>query len=683
MTTLLAALALLAYRLSFQLYPLYWARPSLVAGSASLLAPEGAFGMAVPTIAAFLGLVLTEVYLRRRILGRHFGEALAETDRTYAPVCLLLPCLLLLAPGAPAVPPLAFWLALDARHWLASLAFLGCLWLKLGGRVSPRLAPPVALVLLALVLLALTPRHRFTQPYDERFGTGDEPRYIRITASLLYDGDTDISNASDHVLGANKTERRLEIQPTGEARSLGGQVVAGRRGGEYYVYLPGFPLLLVPAMAIDSIVAPHHLWTVMSFCLLLGVVNAWSLSRLPGAGLALASALALTPPLLAYSFQVYPEIAASICVSASMIAILRGTSPPGRWEAAGFAAATTLLPWLHTKYYPLWGALLLGFLLRFRSLPKKRLALVLVAPALSVGLQSLYVFRIAGSFLPDALWVLNGYPRGGTLFNRQTLSGLHHLFFGGSEGLLIYAPQYLLGLFGLAGMWRRNRLGFWLSLSLLVPYVLAAASHDRGGAGGWSPPCRYFVPVIPVLAFGLAEWLEERPSAARKGALLVLLLASFWMGFGMLEERHFLYDREAFRTSGAVDPSPLLPAYPALLAVAALLYHAFERRWMRRSGVAVLAFALLLAAGHLPLRWSRPQSWTPARPSMQGRLVRPARSELFLFRDCEKPALRGLVSAAPAGEFVQWTRAGRIGWKLLEARALEGSEARRVEPICP
>jgi hypothetical protein len=443
-------------------------------------------------------------------------------------------------------------------------------------------------------------------------------------------------------------------------------------------------------MAIDSIFAPHHLWTVMSFCIFLGVLNALLLSRLvahalPGGkgSLALASGLALTPPLLAYSFQLYPEIAASICVSASMIAILRGPLRPGRWEAVGFAAATALLPWLHTKYYPLWGALLFAFLLRFRHLPKKQLALVLSAPAVSVGLQSLYVFGIAGSFLPDALWVLNGYPRGATLFNEQTPSGLYYLFLGPSEGLLLYAPHYVLGLLGLAALRKGSGFDLCLSLLLFVPYVLVAASHDRGGAGAWSPPGRYLVPVTPVLALGLAAWLRAGPSAARKAALLVLLLASFWIGLGMLAERNFLYDRDAFRASGAVDPSPALAAYPALLAAALILFRAFESGWMRPALLSALSFALLIAAGHLALGWSRPESWTPARPSMQGRLVHPARSELILFRDCARPSLRGLARAVPAGEFHQWTGGERVEWKLLRAEAPEGAASARVEPVCP
>jgi hypothetical protein len=222
-----------------------------------------------------------------------------------------------------------------------------------------------------------------------------------------------------------------------------------------------------------------------------------------------------------------------------------------------------------------------------------------------------------------------------------------------------------------------------LSLLLFVPYVLVAASHDQGGAGGWSPPSRYFVPVIPVLALGLATWLRARPSVARKGALLVLLLASFWIGLGMLEERNFLYDRDAFRASGAVDPSPVLYLYPALLGAAVLLFHVFESGWMRPSLFPALSFALLLAAGHVAFRWSLPESWSPARPSMQGRLIRPARSELILFRNCLDPSLRGLARAIPAGEFVQWTRGERIEWKLLRARAPEGTESTRVEPVCP
>ncbi len=603
-------------------------------------------------------------------------------------------------------------------------------------------------VALFVALVGLTPRGRFSQSYDERWGTGDEPRYVRLAASLLHDGDTDVSNADDLVarrFSPARTARGIESavaafgrsledivrsvagrSPEGEARSLGGQVVAGRQGGEYYVYLPGFPLLLAPAVAIDSLVAPNHLWVSLLTCLLLAVGNAFALARLVGivlgnrlGSLALAIGLVLTPPLFAFGFQLYPEIAASLCLTSFLI-VLVDPKPADKASFVFFALAAALMPWLHTKYYPLWAVSMIALVVRFRKDGRGRLALPLSFAFASVGLQALYMFSITGSIVPDALWVLNGYPRGAEIVNAQTLRGLYYLLFGRSEGLLVYAPHYLLAFAGLAALRRSHRFGFWLSLLLLVPYLLIAASHDQGGAGGWSPPARYFVPVIPVLALGLASFLKAGPTSPRVGALLALTSAAFWIGTGMLAERNFLYDRAAYLAAGALDPSPLLGsgspaeplarklAYPLLLVAGLFLLRTAERSRAPAYRFVVPFLLLVVGSGYAALAWAPPGDWTPPRP--RSRLVRPGRSSALVVSNCATPGVRleALerpseleVSAygferkwvAPSREalvvdvgvrraYRQWRTDKRVDWKLVELRAPPGGDPIRVEAVC-
>jgi hypothetical protein len=741
--------ALVGACLSFLSYPLYRARPKLLLEPASWLVPPALLSVVAPTLLAFAALLLGEAALRKRWQRISHPEAFQEALRSYSPVLVLLPCLVLLVPGAPGVPPLVSFLVLDALPFLLTLALGGSLVLKLKGVSLPRTPPRlVTAAALGLVLFALMPGHRIRQPYDERFGTGDEPRYVRIAASLLHDGDADVSNAAEHVARPLSVERTLRgvaalpgavarsfaeagasalgRPPQGEARPLGGQVVSGRRGGEFYVYLPGFPLLLTAPMALDALAAPGHLYAVIVFCLALAVVNALALERLgalvnlrPIVPLALASALAVTPPLAAYSFQVYPEVAASIALSVSMLVVLRDTGALTRRELLLFACGAALLPWLHTKYYPLLGAVVVGFLVRHRHLPGTRLALALAMPALALAAQSLYVFEITGSFLPDSLWVLNGYPRGAHLFNTDTLRGLYYLFLGRSEGLFVYAPYAAVAGPGLFAIHRKSRPAFWLCLVILVPYVLAAASHDQGGAGGWSPPARYFVPVMPVFTLALSAWLAGGRSSVRAASLAALLAASFWIGVGMLQERNFLYDRAAFRASGAVDPSPFLGssepseplsrkvAYPAFLAALLL-----SLRWAERKRAAVFVSAMLalaFVAGSSARLFSHPSEWTPPRDASAPLALRPGRVESVLFRSCSGTTLRFHGGEAPApvhvsgigfgrslvvpsstttelsveaGAFREWTREGRVDWTLLRVRSDSGRETIRVEPAC-
>jgi hypothetical protein len=763
---LLASVA--SFRLSFLLYPLYRARPAFALESFSVLLPPGFVSAAAGVLVPFALVVLGEALQRRRVLGCSFRDGLDESTRGYLPLVALLPCGLLLLPGAPGTSPLLLWVALEGRSWLATVAFAGALALKLRGplqalgrslsrRTSLRALPATVGVAVALfaILIALTPRERFHQTYDERFGTGDEPRYVRLAASLLHDGDTDVSNAAEQVgrpFSLRRTARgvgtaavactRALVEAVGvlagsrvEGRPhpLGGQVVAGRRGGEYYVYLPGFPLLIAPALALDSLVAPEHLRAAIVTCLLLATANAFALARLVELVLgdrhrigawALTVGLVLTPPLFAHAFQLYPEIAASLCLTSFLIVLL-GSAPCGRLSLVSVALAAALMPWLHTKYLPLWAVSMAALAFRGRR-EGSRFALPLALGAVSIGLLALYMFSITGSVLPDALWVLSGYPRGAELVNRQTARGLYYLFFGRSEGLLVYAPHYLLGLAGLLALRRFHRFGFWLSLLLLVPYILIAASHDQGGAGGWSPPARYFVPVTPIFALGLASFLREGASRARVGALVALSAASFWIGLGMLSERNFLYDRSAYLASGALDPSPLLGssaddepvarriAYPALLLAGFLLFRLAEKKDARLAWIAAGVALLVAVTGEAALFWAPAGSWTPGRARIQ--VVRPGRSAFVVVRDCPAPALRlegsedgptELEVSAHSFErgwvvppretmlvdvdvdvdsgagYLQWRGAEAIEWKLIALRVPENGERIRVEGVCP
>jgi hypothetical protein len=732
------ATALVAGRLSFVFYPFYRARTAFAIEPVSLVVPPGLGALVASTVVVFALALLVECRVRRRFQKVSLSDAFDNSVKTYSPALMLLPGLFLLTPGAPGVFPLVLFLALDARYWLVSAALGSCLALKLGeGRLPrPRRVVP-ALALLFLALVVLTPAQRFLQPYDERYGTGDEPRYVRIAASLLHDGDTDVSNAAENVgrrVSLERTARALASippaafrtaveavaaafgrPPEGEAASLGGQVVRGRKGGEFYVYLPGLPVLLLPAMALDSVVAPSYLGTVMLFSIALGALNAFAVYRLMTTvypegkdNLLVSMALALTPPLFAYSFQIYPEVTASICLSACAIPILRRSDSPPLRELLGFACGASLLPWLHTKYYSILGIVVLAFLVRHRNLAKTRLAVALGLPALAAGLQALYTFEITGSVLPDALWVLNGYPRGTHLFHAETPAGLHYLFLGASEGLLVYAPQYLFALLGLVALARQSRWAFGLSIAILIPHVLIAASHDEGGAGGWSPPSRYFVAVTPVLALGIAAWLSKRRSLGP----MVLFAASFWIGLGMLEERNFLYDRAAFLGSGVVDPSALLRSswlYPALLVSVVAILTWVERR-RARGAVAAGSIALVVVlAGQVSRLGSTPQEWIRAKNTEEPRALKPGRSEPVLFRDCAEPAieLQGGESATglrvrgagfsrdvvvpsttkteldvSGDAFHQWTGDGSVSWQLFSLRPSTDGGRLHIEPFC-
>jgi len=670
---LLIGLGLAIYVSTRLLVPVYRSRPEILLEPSSLLVPPGLLGLTSLALVAFAALTLVEVWLRRRA-GLTYRQGLALSLHSSQPLLLLAVFGLLFFPGVRFVPMLIWWLVLDGGKGLVSLAVLATAYSKLHfvrgylGSWSERGGGAASFgIALFLVLVVLTPQRRFTQAYDERWGTGDEPRYIRIAASLLHDQDADVSNAADRVgrpaqvlsffkgvlTWPHSALLALVQPPPGSAHPLGGQVIEGRDGGTYYVYLPGFPLLLTPAMALDSWLFPGRLPLVVGMCLVLAVLLSLALARLVepvlasrGASLLLGGGLTLAVPLFFSAFQVYPETTAALSLALMLRVVL--FSSPGWRSAFLFGLPAAILPWLNVRYLPIWGASLVAFgWVAWRARWERRLTVAAVGlPLLSLALHCLYVFHISGSFLPDALWVLNGFPRGMQLFHPETPRGLYYLLLGRDEGLLVYAPFFALALPGAFALRRRSTFAIVVTTAIFVLYLLAAASHEAGGAGGWSQPARYFVVLAPVLALWLGAWLAEPGGTGRRWAVMVAgLTVSVLMAQAMLAESNWVYDRQAFLAGGVIDPSPLLGlAYPILLTSALVLL----RLWKRASSLALgTLFVLTLAVADIR---TPSEAWVARGSREQTRplLVRPGRPLAVSWTSCESKGFE--LALSPVGE---------------------------------
>ncbi len=677
--------------------PVYRAHPEILVQPLSVLIPPGAGRAALLGALTFLMVWFLESVLYLIVLRLPWKRALRDSLCSYASLTALLAYSLLLLPGTAGVPMLGWWLLLDASPWFLTLIGVALVYRK-GAFVFAHIGglPPVRRLAgssfttifygigLLAVLTALTPDRRFSQPYDERWGTGDEPRYVRITASLLHDGDANIANAAEHI-GRRAEPFRFGShllswvgstfstigdvaavatgQSLGEPESLGGQVIRGKDGGTYYVYLPGFPLLIVPAMALDSIFFQGMLPLVILFCLVLGMVTAIFIARLiePYVGdrfdsYLLVAGLSLAPPFLFYCFQVYPEMTAALCLALILKVVLARSVGLGGAVVFGLAAA--MLPWLHTRYYLVLGVSVLAMVYKiWREQVSWKVGFWAIGlPVVAVGLQCLYVFHISGSLLPDTLWVVNGYPREGHFFNREALSGLYYLLVGREEGLLVYSPLYVLAIPGAVSLWRQSGFAAFVSIAVFVPYLMMAASHDQGGAGAWAPASRYLVPMTPILALWFAAWLGvPEVRRARWMVFFISVAASFWIGQGMLAERNFPYDRIAFLSSGVVNVSGLLgsvleresfwqrAAYPLVLVfvLAAVTMWGWKEK-ARLGGLAAVIVMLLLVTDAVSDARAPREIWLETAPGTSSMRLRPGRTVVSALPSCSvgPPRLR-------------------------------------------
>src|SRR3954447_811547 len=167
---------------------------------------------------------------------------------------------------------------------------------------------------------------------------GDEPHYLLAAKSIIEDGNPDLRD--EYASRAYAEFYPYDLRPHGA-------LTKGRVNEPHGV---GFPLLIAPAYAIAGakgvevfLAALAALAIVLGYLLALRIVpDPWAL----GATLAVA----LSPPLVAFSTAVYPELpaAAALC-GAALLALRIPVSPRRRtgWSAFGLVA---LLPWLGTKY---------------------------------------------------------------------------------------------------------------------------------------------------------------------------------------------------------------------------------------------------------------------------------------------------------------------------------------------
>jgi hypothetical protein len=206
------------------------------------------------------------------------------------------------------------------------------------------------------------------------------------------------------------------------------------------------------------------------------------------------------PPVLFYTAFLYTEVVVALCIALALRLLL---GSPGPRRAAAAALALSALPWLHVRMTLTAAALGAFALARLRGRP--RLAFLLTAGAMVV-LYAGYQYSVFGTVSPFARY---GGAMPAPIARATPLRTLAGLFLDGAYGLLPYAPVFLLALAGLPlalGRGRRDRWALALAgLGALLP-VLTWRNW-----WGFSPPARFTVPLVPVLALALGARLAAAP----------------------------------------------------------------------------------------------------------------------------------------------------------------------------
>lgn len=373
---------------------------------------------------------------------------------------------------------------------------------------------------------------------------GDEPHYLMVAESILRDGDLELErDYAEKRYGAFTSET---LAPHYRVR--------GRGGAIYSVHAIGLSVLILPAYALGGYPAVSLFMALLAALLareVRALLQAAGASERTAEGIAWL--LALSPPLVNFVGLVFTEVPAALVVARALRLGREADAPPGR--TLTWALPVVVLPWFNVRYAPV-TAILVLYALSARP-PRRRAVLVVVAAAVSAVAIGAYHFVLYGFFDPRLVWGRRPEFALGTL-----AEGLPGLALDQEFGLLPYAPVIVLCVAGFVRLARDGTRQAWAALALAA-VVIGTAGSWHMWRGGFNPPARFLVPLLPVFALGIAAAVQRGAGAS------VALLAgwSLWAGaLGAAQPALVHRDRDGtapfFRAwSGAEEWTRLLPGY--------------------------------------------------------------------------------------------------------------------------
>lgn len=364
--------------------------------------------------------------------------------------------------------------------------------------------PPLVFLLLPFAFyLALIP-----WSIHERAPDGDEPWFLLVTHSIAHDFDLDLANNYRDQDSLAFMPRAIGPQPGDPEESDG--AVYSRHGALLQT-------VMAPAYRVGGRAGA------MVVIAALTALGAWLLLDLTAfspdarARLIVYLAFGFTAPFLIYSQQIWAEVAAVLLAVAALrwINQLTGERDGPTPEARGddrvawvlLVLALALLPALKSRFGLVSAALALICLLRLDPARRRRGAVWLASTLVPAGVLVLLLNRARfGTVLGMHSWSELEFYRESAVAMALALNGM---FFDLAYGLVACSPIWLLLFPATVAAWQRNRRLLFEVALIAAPTLLLVATRLEW-YGGWSPPFRYGLVVLPFLALLLTPLFERR-----------------------------------------------------------------------------------------------------------------------------------------------------------------------------
>ena len=414
------------------------------------------------------------------------------------------------------------------------------LYRQTGRPLDARLPARWGLTFLVLASVAVPTFLVLPGPPDFHSLSGDEPHYLVIARSLWMDGDLEVgreyrerlllpfwrNELSPHTKPGADPATRYSIHGTGLAVWLTPWYGVGRNLSE-----TAFTVLIRFAMTFWLAAAAAALFLLIDDI-------AGTTAAIRG-----TAATVLTAPLLFAGAHVFPAVPVMALSCAAYLILRRG---PGIGGALAAGAMLGSLPWLHFKFAAITGVVALAGAYKMATDAERRRGGqrpwtpigALLGPVALAGLGHVaFTWTLYRRLSPLAIHLGSDPARREPAFGHDWSAyfmdpggifrtGIGY-FMDQKEGLLFYAPHFLLAIAGFAWMRRHRRFdAIVLALvfvALVGPYALSQET------GHWSPPARPVTGVLWTLGVALGIALALPTGNDRRGRILAglrgLLLA--------------------------------------------------------------------------------------------------------------------------------------------------------------
>jgi hypothetical protein len=326
---------------------------------------------------------------------------------------------------------------------------------------------------------------------------GDEPYYLLETESLVHDRDLDLSNQYRDL--SHSATGRTDLAP-----ELGDPV--GKHGEQYSRHEPFLALLMIPGYLIGKLAGAIATIALFGALLARSTVRLFEDEGIDDATTrAIFPFIVLGPPIVFYAARIWPEVPAAFC----FVEAVRGVR---QRKATRWMPALLGLVLLKLRF------VLVAIVLLLRAFRNKRHAAV-AAAILAIPIA---IVAFTGSV---HRWneLIPGSPA-------AMLRGLFGLLLDGAAGILFQAPIYALGVIALT-RWRTMPAAFRLGIASSTLYLIYLVPRLEWH-GGWSPPLRYIVFLMPILALGAASlWQRVAAGTIVAAAAWTIALAAHGMAY--------------------------------------------------------------------------------------------------------------------------------------------------------